>query len=80
MRSLSLLLTTAIIAVLLYLWIRSFGGSDNTRGVAWWYNHPAERATQLKWCNEHPQSQDTPDCTLAVAAQMQADADAQSKK
>lgn len=74
MRYLGLLLTLAIICILVYFAFKSLGvGSSDTHDAQWFYNHPAERADQLKWCNDHPQQQDTGDCLSAVAAQTRVD-------
>ena len=74
MRFLGLLLTLAIICVLVYLAFKSLGiGQTNVHDAQWFYDHPAERADQLKYCNDHPQEQESPACLSAVSAQTRVD-------
>jgi hypothetical protein len=46
--------------------------------VEYWSSHPSDRAAMLAWCQQHPQSQDTGECSLASTAQTQVDAGAPS--
>lgn len=82
MRYLGLLLTLAIICILVYFAFKSLGvgPSNGARDAEWFYNHPTERADQLKWCNDNPSQQDTGDCLQAVAAQTRVDTERAAKQ
>jgi hypothetical protein len=41
--------------------------------VEYWETHAADRATMLSWCQQHPQQQNSGECSLAAQAQTQAD-------
>lgn len=41
--------------------------------VEYWETHAADRATMLSWCQDHPQEQNSGECSLASQAQTQAD-------
>lgn len=76
MRYLGLLFSLAIICILVYFAFKSLGvGSSDSHDAAWFYDHPTERAAQLKWCNDHPQQQNQGECVSAVAAQTRVDAE-----
>jgi hypothetical protein len=45
--------------------------------VEYWETHASDRQTMLAWCQSHPQSQDSGECSLATQAQTQADTGAQ---
>ena len=72
---LSLLLATAIIAWMAKGYFApalSHDPNDKTT-VEYWVAHTQDRTTMLAWCQQHPQSQDTGECQLATAAQVQVD-------
>ena len=75
MRYLGLLLTLAIICVLVYIAFKSMGigQSSDAHDSQWFYDHPTERADQLKYCNDHPQEQESGPCLAAVSAQTRVD-------
>jgi|SRR5450755_673402 hypothetical protein len=50
---------------------------NNKATVEYWVAHEGDRTSMVAWCQQHPQSQDSADCTLAIAAQTQVDARAQ---
>jgi len=70
-----MLLTLAIVCVLAYIAFRSLGvaPSSDVRDSQWYYQHATERATELQYCNQHPQEQDSAECVAAVAAQTRVD-------
>ena len=45
--------------------------------VEYWVAHTGDRTAMLSFCGQHPQQQDSSDCTLAVEAQTQVDSQAQ---
>ena len=76
---LSLLIATAIIA----WWAKgmfapavSHDPNDKTT-VEYWVAHTQDRTTMLAWCQQHPQHQDSGECQLATAAQVQVDTNSQ---
>jgi len=46
---------------------------NNRATVEYWIAHNDARTTMLDYCQHNPQQQDTTDCQLATAAQMQID-------
>lgn len=71
-----LLITVAIIGWMakgMFAPAVSHDPNDKTT-VEYWVAHDQDRATMLQWCNNHPQQQDSGECQLATAAQMQVDA------
>jgi hypothetical protein len=46
---------------------------NNRATVEFWVAHTSDRSTMLDWCQHNPQQQDSGDCQLATAAQMQVD-------
>jgi hypothetical protein len=80
MRYLGMLLTLAIICIVVFYAFKSLGvGSSDAHDAEWFYNHSTERADQLKWCNDHPQQQDSSDCLSAVSAQTRVDTERSAK-
>ena len=84
MRYLGLLITVVIIALAAVYLLRSFGMTNNSGedagSVKWYYAHDQERTAKLQWCNQNPQSQDSPECRNATAAQTQVDIDKQQQQ
>jgi hypothetical protein len=80
MRYAGILLTLVIIAIWAVWTFAHIGGSDPQDSVDWWYDHPTERAERLKWCNDNPQNQNSPTCTVPIAAQIRADTEASQKQ
>jgi len=77
---LSLLIATAIIAWMAKGYFApavSHDPNDKTT-VEYWVAHTQDRTTMLAWCQQHPQSQDTGECQLATAAQVEVDTNTQS--
>ncbi|MBV8171906.1 MAG: hypothetical protein JO219_08255 [Candidatus Eremiobacteraeota bacterium] len=63
--------------MLAYIGLRSLGvgQSGDVRDAQWYYHHPSERASELAYCNQHPQEQNGGECLAAVSAQTQVDAE-----
>ena len=76
MRYVGMLLTLVIICVLAIIAFRSMGfAPSDAHDAQWYYSHPAERASELQYCNEHPQEQNGGECMAAVSAQTRIDAE-----
>lgn len=76
---LSLLIATAIIAYMAKGYFApavSHDPNDKTT-IEYWVAHTQDRTAMLAWCQQHPQSQDTGECQLATAAQVQVDTNTQ---
>src|SRR5579864_3505129 len=76
---LSLLLATAIIAWMAKGYFAPAVSHDpnDKATVEYWVAHTQDRTAMLAWCQQHPQSQDTGECQLATAAQVQVDTNTQ---
>ena len=78
---LSLLIATAIIAWMAKGYFAPAVSHDpnDKNTVEYWVAHDQDRTAMLQWCQQHPQSQDTGECQLATAAQVQVDTHTQSQ-
>jgi len=72
---LSLLIATAIIAYMAKGYFAPAVSHDpnDKATVDYWVAHTQDRTAMLAWCQQHPQSQDTGECQLATAAQVEID-------
>lgn len=75
MRYAGILLTLAVIGIMAVWMFNRFFDTGGGKTADWFYAHDEERRQQLAWCNEHPQQQDSADCTKALAAQMRFDSE-----
>jgi hypothetical protein len=75
----SLLVVVAIIgfAAKSYLQPAASHDPNDKSNVQYWVTHAGDRTAMLSFCQQHPQQQDSADCTLAIAAQTQVDTQAQ---
>jgi hypothetical protein len=81
MRFLSLLGLLIVVAIIVF-WAKtafktelptSQDAADRST-VEYWETHDAERQSQLAWCQQHSDQQDSGDCQRAVTAQTLIDA------
>ncbi len=70
-----LLITVALIAYMAkgMLAPRVSHDPNDKSTVEYWVTHDSDRDVMLSYCNNHPDQQNSDDCKLAVAAQMQID-------
>jgi hypothetical protein len=75
----SLLVAVAIIgfAAKSYMQPPASHDPNDKSTVEYWVSHAGDRTAMISFCQLHPQQQDSSDCTLAIAAQTQADSQAQ---
>ena len=83
MRAFSLVGLLAVVAIIgfaakSYLQPVAPQDPNSKSSVQYWVSHAADRAAMISFCQQHPQQQDSSDCTLAIAAQTQVDSQAQS--
>src|SRR5690348_16258066 len=72
-----LLLTVALIAWMAKGYMQpavSHDPNDKTT-VEYWVAHSQERATMMSYCQSHPQEQNSSECQVAMAAQLNVDTD-----
>lgn len=70
-----LLIVTAIIAYMAKSMLAPSVSHDpnNKSTVEYWVSHDADRSTMLSWCDHNPAQQNSKDCKLVIAAQMEID-------
>jgi hypothetical protein len=50
---------------------------NDKSSVEYWVAHTGDRTAMISFCGQHPQQQDSADCTLSIEAQTQVDGQAQ---
>ncbi len=83
MRNFSLIGLLIVVAIIAY-WAKSMlapsisHDPNDKSTVEYWVSHSADREIMLSWCQHHPEQQNSNDCKLVIAAQMQIDTKSQS--
>jgi hypothetical protein len=82
MRAFSFIGLLAVVAIIgfaakSYLQPATSHDPNDKSTVEYWVAHTGDRTAMLSFCGQHPQRQDSSDCTLAVEAQTQVDSQAQ---
>jgi hypothetical protein len=82
MRAFSLVGLLAVVAIIgfaakSYLQPPTSHDPNDKSTVEYWVAHTGDRTAMISFCGQHPQQQDSADCTLAVEAQTQVDGQAQ---
>jgi hypothetical protein len=82
MRAFSFVGLLAVVAIIgftakSYLQPATSHNPNDKSTVEYWVAHTGDRTAMISFCGQHPQQQDSADCTLAIEAQTQVDGQAQ---